>query len=140
MLFFFFYSNCPKNLSIPAVLLKSKILAGIQKITYNSLNKQKKGSGSMTKKDILELKRRMKKEGCSFTRMCGCYVDNHKNIILQMNETFLSLEEDEFFKYLEIAKKPSPAHLAIICLNCPFCGKKTAQKHRNSCLPCGIAV
>lgn len=59
----------------------------------------------MNKKDILELRRRMKKEGCSFTRMCGCYVDSHKNIILQMNETFLTLEEDEFFKYLEIAKK-----------------------------------
>ena len=26
-------------------------------------------------KDILELKRRFKKEACTFTRMCGCYVD-----------------------------------------------------------------
>ncbi len=59
----------------------------------------------MTKKDILELKRRMKKEGCTFTRLRGCYVDHEKNIVLQFNETFLNLEEEEFFKYMEIAKK-----------------------------------
>ncbi len=59
----------------------------------------------MTKKDILELKRRLKKEGCTFTKMRGCYVDHQKNIVLQINETFLNLEEEEFFKYLEIAKK-----------------------------------
>lgn len=59
----------------------------------------------MNRKDILELKRRMKKEECTFTRMCGCYVDSHKNIILKINETFLNLVDEEFFKYLEIAKK-----------------------------------
>jgi len=59
----------------------------------------------MQKKDILELKRRLKKEGCTFTRMRGCYVDSQKNIVLHMNETFLSLDDEEFYKYLEIAKK-----------------------------------
>ena len=39
----------------------------------------------MTKKDILELKRRMKKEACTFTKLCGCYVDGNKNIILKIN-------------------------------------------------------
>lgn len=59
----------------------------------------------MRKKDILELKRRFKKDDCTFTRMCGCYVNSQKNIILNINETFLNLREEEFFKYLEIAKK-----------------------------------
>lgn len=59
----------------------------------------------MTKKDILELKRRLKKEECTFTRMCGCYVDSSKNEVVKLGETFLNLEEEEFFKYLEIAKK-----------------------------------
>ncbi|NLZ35840.1 MAG: DUF4317 domain-containing protein, partial [Clostridiales bacterium] len=59
----------------------------------------------MNKKDILELKRRFKKEDCTFTRLAGCYVNGEKNIILNINETFLNMEEDEFFKYLEIAKK-----------------------------------
>lgn len=59
----------------------------------------------MTKKDVLELKRRMKKNECTFTRMCGCYVDGSKEIVLNLGETFLNLEEEEFYKYLEIAKK-----------------------------------
>ena len=59
----------------------------------------------MKKKDILELKRRLKKDDCTFTRMCGCYVDGQKNIVLNLKETFLNLKDEEFFKYLEIAKK-----------------------------------
>ncbi len=59
----------------------------------------------MRKKDILELKRRLKKDHCTFTKMCGCYVNGEKHIILKFRETFLNLNEDEYFKYLEIAKK-----------------------------------
>lgn len=59
----------------------------------------------MRKKDILELKKRLKKDHCTFTKMCGCYVNGEKNIILKFRETFLNLDEDEYFKYLEIAKK-----------------------------------
>lgn len=60
---------------------------------------------NMNKKEILELKRRFKKDECTFTRMCGCYVDAQKNIVLKLKETFLNLQDEEFFKYLEIAKK-----------------------------------
>ncbi|MGH4118769.1 DUF4317 domain-containing protein [Clostridium sp.] len=59
----------------------------------------------MRKKDILELKKRFKKEQCTFTKMCGCYVNGEKHTILKFRESFLNLDEDEYFKYLEIAKK-----------------------------------
>lgn len=59
----------------------------------------------MRKKDILELKRRFKKDQCSFTKMIGCFVNEDKHIMLQFNETFLNLEEEEFHKYLNIATK-----------------------------------
>ncbi|MEG0772027.1 DUF4317 domain-containing protein [Clostridium sp.] len=59
----------------------------------------------MRKKDILELKKRFKKDHCTFTKMCGCYVTGEKHIILKFRETFLNLADDEYFKYLEIAKK-----------------------------------
>lgn len=59
----------------------------------------------MRKKDILELKRRFKKDQCTFTKICGCYVNGEKHTILKFRETFLNLDEDEYFKYLEIAKK-----------------------------------
>lgn len=60
---------------------------------------------SMKKKDILELKKRFKKDKCTFTKLCGCYVNGEKHIVFNFRETFLNLDEDEYFKYLEIAKK-----------------------------------
>ncbi|MBU3189778.1 DUF4317 domain-containing protein [Clostridium bowmanii] len=59
----------------------------------------------MRKKDILELKRRLKKDQCTFTKMCGCYVNGEKHTVLKFRESFLNLDEEEYFKYLEIAKK-----------------------------------
>lgn len=59
----------------------------------------------MKKKDILELRKRLKKDKCTFTKICGCYVNSEKNILLNFRETFLNLDDDEYFKYLEIAKK-----------------------------------
>ena len=59
----------------------------------------------MAKADILELKKRLTKNGCTFTKMCGCYVNADKEKILKINESFLNLEEDEFYKFLDIAKK-----------------------------------
>ncbi|MGE5627374.1 MAG: DUF4317 domain-containing protein [Solirubrobacterales bacterium] len=76
----------------------------------------------MRKKDILELKRRLKKDHCTFTKMCGCYVSGEKNIILKFRETFLNLDEDEYFKYMEIAKKVMSGTIGnnILELNFPL--------------------
>lgn len=59
----------------------------------------------MNKKEVLELKRRFKTEAATFTRVCGCYVDGNHNKVCKFGNTFLNLEEDEFYKYLEIANK-----------------------------------
>lgn len=59
----------------------------------------------MTHKDLLELKKRMKKEDCSFTRLAGCYVNSLKEKVVKLDETFLNIDSDEMFKYIEIAKK-----------------------------------
>ena len=59
----------------------------------------------MNKKEVAEIKRRFKKESCTFTTMCGCYVDASKEKVVKFQETFLNLEDEEFYKYLEIANK-----------------------------------
>lgn len=59
----------------------------------------------MDKKSISELRRRLKKDSCTFTKMCGCYVNDSKNKVIKLDETFLNLEDEEYYKYLEIAKK-----------------------------------
>ncbi len=59
----------------------------------------------MEKKEVMELKRRLKKEACTISKLAGCYVDSAKEKVCTFTEDFLSLEEEEFFKYLEIANK-----------------------------------
>lgn len=87
----------------------------------------------MRKKDILELKKRFKKDDCTFTKICGCYVNGEKNIILQFSETFLNLDDDEFFKYLEIAKKSLSGTIGnnLLQLEFPFDEEKEYGKQYN---------
>lgn len=59
----------------------------------------------MNKKDILELRKRMKKDSACFTKICGCFVNNGKEKVTTFSHTFLNLEDEEFYKYLDIAKK-----------------------------------
>ncbi|MCR5107300.1 MAG: DUF4317 domain-containing protein [Lachnospiraceae bacterium] len=59
----------------------------------------------MDRKDILELRRRFKKEQCNIDRLACCFIDENKNRITGFNESFLSLPTDEFEKFLDIAKK-----------------------------------
>ena len=55
-------------------------------------------------KDIKEIKRRLKKNEATFTRMTGCYVNSEKEKVLTFAQSFLNLEDEEYFKYLELAK------------------------------------
>ncbi len=73
-------------------------------VTKNFQQRETEGN-ALNKKEILEIKRRLKKEGCTFTRMCGCYVDGEHNRVTRLGKTFLNLDEEEFFKYLDLAKK-----------------------------------
>ena len=72
----------------------------------------------MDKKSINELRRRLKKDGCTFTKICGCYIDDNKNKVTNLDEIFLNLEDEEYFKYLEIAKKVLSTN--ILELNFPL--------------------
>ena len=76
----------------------------------------------MDKKSINELRRRLKKDGCTFTKICGCYIDYNKNKVTNLDEIFLNLEDEEYFKYLEIAKKVLSTNVGnnILELNFPL--------------------
>ena len=63
----------------------------------------------MNKKEIAEIKKQFTPDRCSITRICGCYVDGEKNKKTELKEAFLSLSEEETFKYFDIFRKPSPA-------------------------------
>lgn len=74
----------------------------------------------MNKSEVAELKKRFTKNKCTFTKMCGCYVNSDKNQIVTLNETFLNLDEDEFYKYLDIAKKTLSGSIGNNLLNLEF--------------------
>lgn len=88
----------------------------------------------MNKKDVLELKRRLKKEYCTFTRMCGCYVDIDGTKITKIEETFLNLEDEEFYKYLDIAKKVLSGSIGNNLLELKFPAEEEAAGGRQQIL------
>ena len=84
----------------------------------------------MYKRDILELKKRLKKDHVTFSKMCGCYVNGEKHIIVKFRETFLNLEEAELHKYLDIAKKVLSGTIGnnLLELNFPPNGELSNEK------------
>lgn len=56
----------------------------------------------MNKKEILEIRKQFTPERCAITRICGCYVDHEKEKKTELKKAFLSLPEEEAFKYFDI--------------------------------------
>lgn len=56
----------------------------------------------MNKKEISEIKKIFTPANCCLTRICSCYVDAEKNKRAELKEAFLSLPEEEAFKYYNI--------------------------------------
>ncbi len=59
----------------------------------------------MNKKEVAEIRKQFTPENCAITRICCCYVDGEKNKKAETAEAFLSLPEEERFKYFEIFRK-----------------------------------
>ena len=74
----------------------------------------------MIKQEVNELKRLYTPSNCSITRICGCYVDGEKNRKTEFKEAFLSLPEEEIFKYFELLRKTLSGTLGKNLLNLDF--------------------
>ena len=74
----------------------------------------------MNKKEISEIKKQFTPANCDITRICGCYVDAEKNKKTELKEAFLSLSEEEMFKYFEIFKKTLSGTLGKNLMNMEF--------------------
>ena len=78
----------------------------------------------MNKRDVMELRRRFKKDNCTISRLAGCYVDAYKNKLLTFNENFLNLPEEEFYKYMDLAKKTLGGTIGNNLLELDFPGEE----------------
>lgn len=74
----------------------------------------------MIKQEINEIKRLYTPSNCSITRICGCYVDGEKNKKTTFKEAFLSLPEEEIFKYFELLRKTLSGTVGKNLLNLEF--------------------
>lgn len=74
----------------------------------------------MNKKEVLEIRKQFSPANCAITRICGCYVDYEKNKKMQSKDAFLSLPEEETFKYFDIFKKTLSGTIGKNLLNMEF--------------------
>ena len=74
----------------------------------------------MNKKEINEIKKQFTPERCTITRICGCYVDADKNKKIELAQTFLTLTEEESFKYFTIFKSTLSGTFGKNLLNMEF--------------------
>lgn len=74
----------------------------------------------MNKKEISEIKKQFTPANCSITRICGCYVDAEKNKKTELKQAFLSMSEEEMFKYFDIFKKSLSGTIGKNLINMEF--------------------
>ncbi|MBS6956637.1 MAG: DUF4317 domain-containing protein [Enterocloster asparagiformis] len=74
----------------------------------------------MNKKEVSEIKKLFTPAGCAITRICGCYVDAEKEKRTELKEAFLSLPEEEAFKYFSIFRGAMSGTLGKNLINMEF--------------------
>lgn len=78
----------------------------------------------MNKKEVNEIKKQFTPENCTITRICGCYVDGEKDKKTELAQTFLTLTEEENFKYFTIFKGTMSGTIGKNLLNMEYPAKE----------------
>ena len=74
----------------------------------------------MNKKEVLELKKIFDPTDNVVTRICGCYVDANKEILVSFKEAFNSIPENDAFKYCEIFRQSLSGSIGKNLINMEF--------------------
>ncbi len=74
----------------------------------------------MDKKAVTEIKKCFRKTDCRIDRMRGCYVDENKEKINTLHDTFLALQDEEMSKYCELFKKSMTGRFGRNLFNAGF--------------------
>lgn len=74
----------------------------------------------MNKKEVLEIRKQFTPENCAITRICGCYVDHEKEKKTELKKAFLSLPEEEAFKYFDIFRHTLSGTIGKNLINMEF--------------------
>lgn len=74
----------------------------------------------MDKKAIAEIRKLMTMNNCRIDKIRGCYVDENREIVTELKETFLALEESTVEKYCEIFRQTLGGKLGKNLFNLEF--------------------
>ena len=74
----------------------------------------------MNKREVLEIRKQFTPANCAITRIAGCYVDHEKNKKMESKSAFLSLPEEDTFKYFDIFRKTLSGSVGKNLLNLEF--------------------
>lgn len=74
----------------------------------------------MVKRDVLEIRKLFAPDKCAISKVCGCYVDGDGNKVSTFSQQFLTLPEEETFKYYEIFKKTLSGSIGKNLVTMPF--------------------
>lgn len=74
----------------------------------------------MNRKEVCEIKKLLTPANCCISRICSCYVDSEKNKRTELKEAFLSLPEEEAFKYFTIFKNSLSGSIGKNLINMRF--------------------
>lgn len=81
----------------------------------------------MNRKEIAEIRRLFSPDYCPITRIAGCYVDAYKGKHILPSRPFLTLPEEEMFKYFAILKKLFSGRIGKTIHNISFEGTEASQ-------------
>lgn len=74
----------------------------------------------MNKKEITEIKKLFSTNKCCISRICGCYVDGNKEKVTTFKDAFLSLPDEEIFKYFTLFRATLSGTIGKNLLNMEF--------------------
>ena len=58
----------------------------------------------MNSAEVSEIKKQFTPDRCTIDHLCSCYVDREKNKVMESKKAFMSVPEEEMFKYLDMFK------------------------------------
>lgn len=82
----------------------------------------------MIKKEVLEIKKQLTPVNCCLTRISGCYVNAEKEIVNIVSKNFLSMDEEETFKFFELFRRCFSGSIGKNLLNMEYAKPSEKQE------------
>lgn len=88
----------------------------------------------MIEKDIAELRRRYRKEKTSISRICGCFVNEQKEIISKFDQSLGLMQEDDADALLSVLKKTLSGNIGRNLLEIDFSARDVMESEAHKLL------